>query len=377
MTAQGSIVLTGDLILDEPEPDWYFELARPVLLAADLVVGHVEVPFTLRDAEGRANPNPGRDPQKMAALQRAGFHVATLAANHVYDQGAAGVGDTLAGLQRHGIATTGSGMNLEGARCPAIVERSGCRVGVLSFNCVGPKQTWAGPHKPGCAYVEVVTHYELDAASPGSPPSRILTFAVEDSLRAMQETIARSKAQVDMLVVALHKGLVHTPVRLAMYERPVAHAAVDAGADVVVSHHAHICRGVEVYRNRPIFHGLGNFVTVTRVLNLEGNPNPEMLEWARRRREMFGFEPDPSMPAYPFHAESRNAMLACCTFDSRRLTSAGFYPCWIERDGRPRPLLDRKTGAEVVDYIARITNGAGLEANFEWDEDRVVFWEAA
>ena len=47
-----SLLATGDLIIDEPEPDSYFDLARAVLRGAELVVGHVEVPFTLQ-REGR------------------------------------------------------------------------------------------------------------------------------------------------------------------------------------------------------------------------------------------------------------------------------------------------------------------------------------
>ncbi len=71
---QVTLLATGDcLIIDEPDPDSYFELARPVLSAADVVVGHVEVPFT---------------------LQRE-----SLSANHLFDEGAAGVQDTLDGLR--------------------------------------------------------------------------------------------------------------------------------------------------------------------------------------------------------------------------------------------------------------------------------------
>jgi poly-gamma-glutamate synthesis protein (capsule biosynthesis protein) len=333
------------------------------------------VPFTTRTDAGGPNPNPGRDPEKLGALARAGFGVATLAANHLYDQGRAGVEDTLDGLRRAGIVTAGAGLDLEAARCPAIVERAGCRVGVLSFNCVGPRETWASTGKAGCAYVEVLTHYELDHATPGAQPSRILSFAVPETLTAMQGDVARAREVADVVVVALHKGLIHTPAKLATYERPVAHAAIDAGADLVVSHHAHILRGVEVYRGRPIFHGLGNFVTVTRVLNLEGNPNPAMLEWARRRRELFGFEPDPRTPCYPFHPESRHTMLAACTLGPDGLRSAGFLPVWIEDDGRPR-ILGRGDGTSIADYVRRITAVAGLDASLEWDGDRVVFWTA-
>lgn len=377
MSGLRTLLLTGDLILDEPDPDACFDHVRPVLQAADLVVGHVEVPFTLRTDDGRPNPNPGRDPAKLQALARAGIGVATLAANHVRDQGRVGVEDTLAGLRAAGVLAAGAGRDLADARRPAGADAGGVRVGVLSFNCVGPRESWASASRAGCAYVEVVTHYELDHATPGAPPSRILTFAVPDTLRAMQEDIERARASVDLLVVALHKGLLHVPAALAQYEREVARAAIDAGADVVVSHHAHILRGVEVYRGRPVFHGLGNLVTVTRVLGLEDNPNPEMLAWAARRRELFGFEPDPAMPTYPFHPESRHTMLAACAFDRGGLRSAGFVPCWIEPDGRPRPLLEPEAAAPVVAYVERITRAAGLEADLRWADGRVEFWRAA
>jgi hypothetical protein len=103
--AEAVVVLaTGDLIIDEPDPDLYFEPARPTLAAADVVVGHVEVPFTL-EREGSPNvPLDARDPRKLSALGRAGVHVASLAANHLYDEGQAGVRDTLAGLCEQGIA---------------------------------------------------------------------------------------------------------------------------------------------------------------------------------------------------------------------------------------------------------------------------------
>ena len=174
---------------------------------------------------------------------------------------------------------------------------------MLSYNCVGPKDSWAGPGKPGCAYVRVITHYELDHASPGGPP-RVYTFAEPETLEAMQADIEALDALVDVTIVALHKGVGHTPALVAMYERQVAKAAVDAGADIIVGHHAHITRGVETYRGRPVFHGLGNFVTVTRALNVEANASPQRLAWARRRKELFGFEPDPDYPTYPFHPGS-------------------------------------------------------------------------
>lgn len=367
------ILLVGDLVLDEPQPDTFFDLVRPVLQRADVVVGHVEVPHTTRGVEASSDvPAPASDPAHLLALGRAGVHVATLAGNHVFDAGPNGVEDTVAELRRQGIATAGAGLTLDEARQPAILERQGLRIGVLSYNCVGPRDSWAAARKAGCAYVHVITHYELDHASPGGPP-RIYTFAEPETLEAMQADIEALAARVDVTIVALHKGVGHTPALVAMYERQVAKAAVDAGADIVVGHHAHITRGVEVYRGKPVFHGLGNFVTVTRALSVEANASPARLAWARRRRELFGFEPDPDYPTYPFHPEAKNAMIAACDVDATGVVRAGFVPCWIQPSGAPVPLGDDQRGRAVAGYIEAITARAGLTASFRWEDGLVWF----
>ena len=71
----------------------------------------------------------------------------------------------------------------------------------------------------------------------------------------MEGDIHQLKRQVDVVVVVFHKGMVRIPVKLAHYERQVSRAAIDAGADAVIGHHAHVLRGVEVYKGRPIYHG--------------------------------------------------------------------------------------------------------------------------
>jgi hypothetical protein len=370
--AELSLLMVGDLVLDEPDPDYFFDLARSALHGGDIVVGHVETPYTLRGQEMQSDiPAEAADPAKLAALARAGFHAASLAGNHVYDRGAEGVEDTVAGLKEQGIAPFGAGANLKEARQPAILLRGGKRFGFLSFNCVGPKESWAGPAKAGCTYVHVLSHYEPEGANPGGPPLAY-SFAHPDTVEAMQADIEALRAQVDVLVVALHKGLVHTPSTLAMYERPVSKAAIDAGADIVIGHHPHIMHGVELYKGKPIFHGLGNFVTVTRALNVDGNSHPKRLAWAERRRKLFGFVPDADSPAYPFHPESKNTMVADCRIAPDGSISAGFLPCRIHATGQPEVLGRGEAGQAVLDYVVKINKEAGLKARFEWDGDRVL-----
>jgi poly-gamma-glutamate synthesis protein (capsule biosynthesis protein) len=362
--------MTGDLVLDLPDADSYFDASREFLQGGDLTIGHVEVPHTTRGTELVGDvPAPASDPENLKAMGRAGFDVATLAGNHVADSGPEGIEDTIANLRDQGIATCGAGANLAAARAPAVVERDGRKVAVLSYNCVGPKDSWAAASKAGCAYVRILTHYELEMANPGGPPE-IYTFAEPRSLEAMQADVEEARGLADIVIVAFHKGTVHTPAVLVMYERPVARAAVEAGADIVIGHHAHILRGIEFYKGRPIFHGLGNFVTVTNALSVNQD-HPARREWAIKRKQVFGFEPDPDYPAYPFHPEAKNAVVAECRIDERGVR-AGFRPFWIAPSGQPRPAARGGKGDEVVAYMQDITRRAGLNASLAWDGDWVT-----
>jgi poly-gamma-glutamate synthesis protein (capsule biosynthesis protein) len=349
------IRLTGDLILDVPEPDRWLSGIAPLLRAADLAIGHLEVPHTRRGEEVAGDvPAPGADPDHLAALARAGIGLVSLAGNHMADCGPEGIADTIAELDRLGIAHAGAGMNLAEARKAALVERNGRRIALLSYNCVGPELSWAREDGPGCAYVAV-------RAADGGPsrPQAELVEVEPASQAAMAADIAACRAAADLVIVALHKGITHRPAALAPYERPLAQAAVEAGADAVVGHHAHIARGIEFHRGRPIFHGLGNGVVVTHALS-PAQDHPARAEWAERRKRVFGFEPDPAYPLAPFHPEAVNGMIARLLIGDEGRVEAGFIPIWSEPPGRPVPAGAR--AAEVADYIDAIGVRAGLPA---------------
>jgi poly-gamma-glutamate capsule biosynthesis protein CapA/YwtB (metallophosphatase superfamily) len=367
-----TMLATGDLVLDMAEAESYFAFVAPTLRSADVTIGQGEVVFTDRiNTCFSDRPAPPCDPKNMSALHSSGFDVITLAGNHVYDSGVPGIEDTIAGLQALGISSAGAGMNIDEARKPAIVARNGTRFGVLSYNCVGPKESWASADKAGCAYVHVLTHYELDHANPGGPPT-IYSFPEPRSLQGMIADIQNLRSRCDILIVALHKGLVHTPIKLAMYEQPLCYAAIDAGADIIIGHHAHILRGVELYKGKPIFHGLCNLVTVTKVLTVEGADTGARKEWAKRRKELFGFEPDPEYPKYPFHPEAKNTIIAKCTVADKRLSRIAYLPCLINKQAQPEILKHDDRGRQVFEYMDKITRAAGLNARYEWDGGEVV-----
>ncbi len=353
-SAQATIALTGDLVLDLPNPDHWLSGIAAAIRDSDLAIGHLEVPHTKSTAELAGDvPAPGSDPAHLAALKRTGFDGVTLAGNHIADCGATGIADTIAELDRLGIAHGGAGATLAEARKPMLLDCRGRTVAVLSYNCVGPQAAWATATSAGCAYLPVAT---ADGTPPA--PAAPLIEALPESFDMLERDIGIARAEADLVIVALHKGIVHRPAVLAPYERPLAQGAIEAGADVVVGHHAHILRGIEFHRGRPIFHGLGNGCVVTEALSPDQD-HPARRDWARRRRELFGFEPDPAYLYAPFHPEAVNALIARLVWYDDGRIDAGFVPVHVEAPGRP-VLAAGQEARKISDYVRAITSGAGL-----------------
>lgn len=366
-----TIVLAGDLVLDVEDADHWLAGIAPAVQAADLAIGHLEVPHTRRGSELVGDvPAPGAPPENLAAIARAGFAAVTLAGNHIADCGPEGIEDTLAGLDRLGVAHTGAGATLAAARAPAWLARGGRRVALLSYNCVGPEVAWATERRAGCNYLRVRTA-DGSAVAPAAP----LVEMAPEALEQLRADVAAARADgAQLVIVALHKGLVHTPAKLALYERPLAAAAVAAGADVVVGHHAHILRGVELCDGKPVFHGLGNGCVVTHALGPEQS-HPARAAWARRRRELFGFEPDPRYPLAPFHPEAVHAALGVVRWAADGTLTAGVIPVHVEPPGRPVCVSDERADT-VVAYLERIGAAAGLPPR-RWRRESPLLWSCA
>lgn len=379
-SAELKLMFVGDVIPRAPDPDAQFRKAVPVLQQADVCICHLEAPFTLRGHDACMDAGcfyTARDPELLRALKRAGFDIATMAHNHTFEAGPHGIEDALRVLHEEGLQTTGAGMTVGEARQPAIVDRDGWRVGVLQYNCVGPRSMYATELKAGCAYVDVLTHYDLDYASPGwIPKARTLVDA--DDLEAMRSDIEALRKQVDVLAVGFHKGLVHLSGLahpLAAYERPLCRTAIDAGADVVMGNHHHFLRGVEVYRGKPIYHGLSNFAMgpgLTGGFGRPGTPPPgtdtRRQAWAARRRELFGELPK---------AEQKHAMIGVCRFNGDGLRSAGFVPCYQTEASEPEPWGGEGSGTQTVEYLADLSRAAGSEPAFVWSNGEVTFLDRA
>jgi poly-gamma-glutamate capsule biosynthesis protein CapA/YwtB (metallophosphatase superfamily) len=372
----GSAILlgVGDLILDCENAESLFTLAKPVLKAADVVVGQLEFPFTSKGVITGVDviTNLPCDPANLSALPYAGFHVLTFMSNHLWDAGIPGIEDTINGLRDYDIAVVGAGMNIVEARKPVIITRNGVRFGFLAYNCVGPKAAWAAPDKPGFAYVHTISHYEMESCNAGGPPA-VYTFCEPRTLKAMVEDIMALRPSCDVLVVSLHKGTVCVPVQIAMYEQQVSYAAIDAGADLILGTHSHILKGIELYKGKTIFHNLGNFVTKLRAPVI-GGQTITLKEAAKKGGAIFGYEPDSNDDSWLFHPEGKMTIIAKCTVENNKITKVGYIPCLINKKKQPEILKHDKRGKRIFNYIDEITKGADLNARFKWEGDEVTIY---
>src|SRR5690606_28272714 len=133
LTPPGLVELTfaGDLILGASDVREHLASAAP-RLRSSLAIGHLEWPHTDRGFVASGDlPAPAAPPHNLDTVADAGFDIVTMAGNHIFDQGPAGIVDSIERLEARGIATTGAGIDLAHARRPAIIERDGIRVGVL------------------------------------------------------------------------------------------------------------------------------------------------------------------------------------------------------------------------------------------------------
>ena len=158
-----------------------------------------------------------------------------IANNHVWDYGLDGFLDTLNYLEKDGWAYVGGGRDRAAAEKARLFEVGGLTIGIVGLTSTHPEQAWAGKSKPGVAYSD---------------------------FDRMKEIVGRAKKECDVLVVSFHGGteLADDPNEI---QKAVAHAAIDAGADLFLGHHPHVLQPIELYKGKPILYSLGNFLFVS------------------------------------------------------------------------------------------------------------------
>ncbi len=252
------IVAVGDILLGrgvesrlkKDNKDYIYPFAKvaDILKQGDIVFANLEEPITSRTHSLTGIKQGGKyvlknEVDAIKGLEYAGFNLFSLANNHILDYYEEGLYDTQAILKEHGMAYSGAGKNTEEAKKPAIIEKNGVKVGLLSYTDMAevtykgnpPLMFIAGENKAGVA-------------------KRPIKF--DDTIKSEVEKLRK---EVDILMVSLHWGFEES---FEIWDSQVefAHKLMDNGVDVILGHHAHQFQGIELYKGKPIFYSLGNFI---------------------------------------------------------------------------------------------------------------------
>jgi poly-gamma-glutamate capsule biosynthesis protein CapA/YwtB (metallophosphatase superfamily) len=207
-----------------------------LLNTADVTIGNLEGPLSNRGTHvGGKTPDHifAGDPRAVEGLTASGFDLLALANNHIMDHGGDALTDTLATLDGAGIGHAGAGMDKASAWAPAIIERNGKKIAYLSFSQIVPGGFTPTSSRPG--------------------------MATGRDMHAVTAAIAAARQQADYVIVSYHWGVEQSYAANASQKRD-GRASIDAGADMVLSHHPHVMQGIEFYKGKLIAYSLGDFI---------------------------------------------------------------------------------------------------------------------
>lgn len=209
----------------------------------DLRIINLEMAVTTHDEPWpRKGINYRMHPENVKVLQAAGVDFCSLANNHVLDWGVEGLRETVKSLNEAGIKNAGAGEDLQAASEPVIFERPAGRV--LLYSCgsqtSGIPGTWA--------------------ATENEPGLNLLPNLERSSVDYIKQDIERRREPGDLVVVSIHWGG-NWGYDVPQEQQDFAHALIDkAGVDVVHGHSSHHPKPIEVYQERLILYGAGDFI---------------------------------------------------------------------------------------------------------------------
>ncbi|MGW8319647.1 MAG: CapA family protein [Candidatus Promineifilaceae bacterium] len=249
--ALGAAIVNGSL-------DYPFAGVSDMLLAADVTVGNLESSLGDLGEPASKHYTFQAPPAAAQSLARAGFDIMSLANNHAMDFGSQALLQAIELLRAEGIAAIGAGSNAAAAHTPHIVESGGLRIAFLAYVNVP---------------VEATTAFDTQTWTAGRDTAGLAWG--EPAVIAADVTAAKQHS--DLVIVVLHSGLEYIE-EPSPQQVEAAEAAIDAGASLVIGHHAHLLQGIDFYNGGAIVYGLGNFA-----FEIDGEPATAILNvWLDR-----------------------------------------------------------------------------------------------
>ncbi len=409
-----TMALTGDSIItrklsvyDEPS----FLKMVEIIRSADVAFTNLEVlfhdyePYPMHQSGGtymRADPTLAKE------LAWAGFDMVSRANNHTGDYGVEGMRLTTKYTEAAGLVQAGVGESLPEAREAKFLETAKARVALISCASSYPDHVRAGktrgdiPARPGLNPIRYSTTYvltrekfetlrgilqEIGMRVPEKGDSlrmfrnrfmvgdktEVLTELSKEDLEEISSVVRNASGLADYTIVTIHAhesdGDRSKPAKFIV---SFARAMIDAGADVFVGHGPHVVRGIEVYKGKPIFYSLANFLF----------QNETLLRLPHENYERYGLGPKAHVAdfndarygkdrrGFPATSEYWESVIAFPVWEGKELTAVTLYPISLgfgkPRSVRGRPLLAAADlSKKIIEDLRRLSKPFGTTIDFK------------
>jgi len=358
----GDIVITcvGDMIFNEQisrlrEPD-HRQLLR-IMQEADIAYGNLE--FSINDHPELQRPfynfrAPAEFAWEVAAI---GINLVSMANNHALDFGQVGLADCLQALDRANITYAGAGLTLAEAHAPGTmkVQSQKTRFALLSY-----MRYWTGKYRsrdanaPSLATIDPAVI--LVAAAGGKVEA--LEGPLESDVKDMEDDIVLAKRHNDIVIVALHNhdlshhrayGIQdHTPANDQIMYRQ----AIDAGADMVIGSGPHVLRAIEIYKGKPVFFSISDFIYQYRT------PDKIPIDLIHQRDGELERPVNVSVWDRRDAPQTFEGVMLRLTINGEKLRRIELIPVTIDDEGSlygvPR-LAGEKRGEEIIATLRRLS----------------------
>jgi poly-gamma-glutamate capsule biosynthesis protein CapA/YwtB (metallophosphatase superfamily) len=410
-----TIALTGDAIITRrlsvyEEPAFLSMVDR--LREATLAFTNLEVLF--HDYEPDVVPAAQSGGTYMRAHPRiahelawAGFDVVSRANNHTMDYGVGGMRATTGAVETAGLAHAGAGESLAEARAPAYVETPAGRVALISAASTFAEPMRAGHQRkdlrgrPGLSPIRYTTEYVvsqqslqalrdlreqlglrgsddgdrvrvLGASFAAGERPQVMTRPHAGDLAEIVASVRDAERQANWVIVSSHShesaGDREVPADFVV---DFAHAVIEAGADVFVAHGPHVLRGIEIYKGKPIFYSLGNFIFQNETVELQPWDNYEGQELPAEAlpSEFYDAREQRSGGGWPADRMYWESVVAVPAFRNGRLEELRLYPVSLgyslQRPQRGRPMLaDEETARKIITDLQRMSAPFGTRIEY-------------
>ncbi len=361
----GDVIITavGDMIFNHqisnlPEPE-HRQLLR-IMQEADIAYGNLE--FSLNDHPELQRPfynfrAPVEFRWEVAAI---GINLVSLSNNHALDFGPEGLKECLRALDLTQITHAGAGRTLAEAREPGTlsVQSQKTRFALLSY-----MRYWTQKYRckdPDGPCLATINPAVILAARDGKVEE--VEGPLASDVAAMEDDVVLAKRHNDVLIVALHNHDVShhraygiqeniPPTEEIMYRK-----AIDAGADMVLGSGPHVLRGIEVYKGKPIFYSLSDFIYQYRT------PDKIPVDLIHQRDTEIARATNVSVWDRRDTPQTMEGILVRMTLNAEKLKRIEFIPVTIDDEG-PLYGVPRFAGAErckeMIERVQRLSQPYG------------------